>query len=261
MARATGRLFPPRTPLGQALRWVKRRLGGRPASRGARLLEALAETQRETRFVQIGANDGVTDDPLHYFIVNYGWRGILVEPVPRIFESLKRTYARCPGLIFENVAISSREGLHDFYDVADPAEPGHGLPPWYPELGSLSREVVLSHAREHPAIERHLRVQQVACITFKSLCARHAVSTLDLIAIDAEGHDFEILGLIDFSHYRPRVLVYEHQHMTLAQREQTQARLAAEGFEFAEEAFNTFCLNTRGLGPAQRRLGEAWNRP
>lgn len=261
MARAAGRLFPPRTPLGLALRRIKWRLGGRPISRGAGLLKALAQSQRETRFVQIGANDGVTDDPLHYFIVNYGWRGILVEPVPRLFERLKRTYARCPGLIFENVAISTREGLHDFYDVADPAEPGHGLPPWYAGLGSLSCEVVLGHAREYPAIKRYLRVQQVACVTFESLCARHALSTLDLIAIDAEGHDFEILGLIDFSRYRPLVLVYEHLHMTPAQRDEIGARLAAEGFEFFEEALNTFCLNTRRLGPAQRCLGDAWNKP
>lgn len=251
-------MFPAESPLGQMLRRAKRRMVGPPASQLSAVLKAFAAGQPEPRFLQIGANDGVTQDPLHDFIVTYRWRGILVEPLKHLFERLKRTYARCPGLIFENVAISSREGMHDFYDVADPAEPEHGLPPWYAGLGSLSRGVVLSHAGQYPAIRRNLRVQQVPCITFESLCARHRVDALDVIVIDAEGHDFEIITLIDFTRFRPLILIYEHHHLCPADRAACRARLSAEGYEFIEEVLNTICVNVRGLEPQHWRLRRKW---
>ena len=49
---------------------------------------ARATAQRRVVFVQIGSNDGVTSDPLQYFVDRYAWSGILVEPVPHVFERL-----------------------------------------------------------------------------------------------------------------------------------------------------------------------------
>jgi hypothetical protein len=37
----------------------------------------------EFTFIQVGAFDGITTDPLHKYITRYGWRGILMEPQPR----------------------------------------------------------------------------------------------------------------------------------------------------------------------------------
>jgi len=36
--------------------------------------------------------DGAAYDPLHEFVARYGWRGLLVEPLPDMFEQLRRTY-------------------------------------------------------------------------------------------------------------------------------------------------------------------------
>ena len=55
-------------------------------------------------FIQVGANDGEYADPLHSFIVNYPWHGILVEPQPDIFARLRKNYAAMKNrLIFENI--------------------------------------------------------------------------------------------------------------------------------------------------------------
>jgi hypothetical protein len=37
----------------------------------------------KVRFIQIGANDGIKNDPVHAFIKKYYWTGILVEPIPK----------------------------------------------------------------------------------------------------------------------------------------------------------------------------------
>ena len=46
------------------------------------------------RFVvlQVGANDGVMNDPIHDAVVRRGWHLYAVEPVPSTFTSLQETY-------------------------------------------------------------------------------------------------------------------------------------------------------------------------
>jgi hypothetical protein len=39
-------------------------------------------------FFQIGANNGLTDDPLRQFVTKYHWHGVLIEPQPQVFQQL-----------------------------------------------------------------------------------------------------------------------------------------------------------------------------
>ena len=57
-------------------------------------------------FIQVGANDGISHDPLRAYIERYHWRGILVEPQPRVFARLCRNYASHTQLRFANVALT-----------------------------------------------------------------------------------------------------------------------------------------------------------
>jgi hypothetical protein len=75
------------------------------------LLSDIARRMDDVFFVQIGANDGKTEDYLYDFVCRGGWRGILVEPVRPVFEKLQRNYRDVPDLTFENVAISDGDGL------------------------------------------------------------------------------------------------------------------------------------------------------
>ena len=72
-------------------------------------------------FVQIGAHDGIRDDPIRKYIVKSHWRGLLVEPVPHIFRKLVENYRDETQLIFENVAVAAHDGVMPFYtlDVVD----------------------------------------------------------------------------------------------------------------------------------------------
>ena len=73
-------------------------------------------------FVQIGANDGLRNDPIREFIVRDPWTGVLIEPLPSVFELLKENYAWLAGrrsLAFENPAISTSESSLSLYTVAD----------------------------------------------------------------------------------------------------------------------------------------------
>src|SRR5664279_1658362 len=83
--------------LGYSLRWMPSRVLSRPEQMievNFSLLAAhLMLTTKKPYFIGIGANDGVTHDPLYPFVRDFGWRGIMVEPIPEAFAALERNYA------------------------------------------------------------------------------------------------------------------------------------------------------------------------
>ena len=221
------------------LRQVQRRLAG------PKILRAFAAAYPEAFFVEIGANDGEQHDHLKPILDRTSWRGIMVEPVPFVFERLRNRYGDRASIRLENVAIADRDGEMPFYHLAQVEDPdADGLPFWYHGLGSFNRAAVLTHASLIPDLEARLRCVQVPCLTFESLCRRCEVDHVDLLVIDTEGYDHEILRGIDWSVHRPRLVVYEHYHLSPEDREQLGASLREVGYELKEEGFDTWCLQT-----------------
>ena len=226
-----------------------------------RLLRAFAAAYPRAFFVEIGSNDGEQHDHLRPFILGRAWRGIMVEPVPHVFARLARNYGDVERVALENGAIADHDGTVPFYYPAEPArEEVERLPDWYDGIGSLSREAVLSHAGHIPDIERRLVCAQVPCLTYESLCRRHGVEAVDLLLVDTEGQDWELLRGIDLTRRRPRLLIYEHFHLSPEDRRLCREHLERLGYETMEEGFDTFCLDGRtvdGLTRAWRRLRPA----
>ena len=221
------------------MRRVQRRLAG------PKLLRAFARRYPEAFFVEIGSNDGEHHDHLRPLILEHAWHGIMVEPVPYIFERLRANYeALADRVALENAAIGERDGRAPFFHMAQPA-PGEtgALPDWYDGIGSFSRETVLSHARKIRGMEERLVATEVPVLSFDSLLAHHGGREPDLVVIDAEGHDHEILRSIDLSAHRPRLVVYEHFHLSEADRAAAARRMRDAGWETMEEGFDTWCLD------------------
>jgi FkbM family methyltransferase len=230
-------------------RRLKRRLAGR------RLLRAFARANRAAFFIEVGSNDGDQHDHLRPLIMSHGWTGVMVEPVPYVFERLRRNYGDVEGVALENAAIAERDGMMPFYHLAQVAEDERAqLPPWYDAIGSFSREALLGHADKIPDIERRVVTTEVPALTFESLCRKHGVEGLDLLLIDTEGYDWEIIKTIDFSVRQPRLLIYEHYHLPKEVRAQCRELLHGHGFETLEEGFDTWCLDTR----VDDRLTRRW---
>lgn len=252
VSRLRARLAP-RTRLKQ-LRYRRflRRLAGR------RLLRAFADACPDAVFVEIGANDGVKDDHLRPYILGGRWTGVMVEPVPYVFEKLRANYAGRDGVRFENAAIAETDGTMPFFHLGEGAA-GED-PHWYDEIGSFSRETVLQHARQVPALEERLAETEVPVLTFTSLCERHALDRVDIVVIDTEGYDGRLVRAFPFDRFRPRVLVYEHFHLSRTERTGTRAHLHSHGYETLEEGMDTFCLDTQpddALTKKWRRLRPA----
>ncbi len=232
----------------RARAWLRRRalvhhheVALRPA--GPKLLAAFAEAHPRAAFVEIGANDGEQHDLLRPHILAREWRGVMVEPVPYVFERLRRNYQGIDRVSLENAAIADRDATATFYHLAEADELAREhLPGWYDGIGSFSRDVVVGHATKITDLHERLVQREVPTLTFATLCERHGLDRVDLLLIDAEGYDRELLRHIDLAAAGVRLLVYEHFHLSPTARVECRQLVAAAGFETMEEGFDTFCL-------------------
>ena len=242
--------------LDRLLARARARLHRAPRLAAPRVVEAFAAAYPRAFFIEIGANDGEKHDHLRPAILAHPWRGIMVEPVPYVFERLRRNYGSMDRIALERAAIADRDGTVPFYHLREATEHERsGLPDFYDAIGSFSRESVLAHRRVIPDIESWLVETRVPSLTFESLCRNHAVSRVDLLAIDTEGYDCEVLGLVDLEARRPRLVVYEHYHLPSAERADCRSHMRSLGYEVLEEGFDSWCLD-----PADDILTEAWSR-
>lgn len=207
----------------------------------------------EATFVQVGANDGVARDPLRIQVERREWQGIMVEPVPYVFKKLEARYGDHPRVQLEMSAIAEQPGVMTFYHLREATE-GEAVWNWYHALGSFRREVVLSHKSFIPDIEDRLVETQVRCTDFDSLCRRGGLTHLDLLQMDTEGYDYQILRSIDLDTWRPRLVIYEHHHLSPGDRQAARDLLTSAGYLTFEHGLDTAALDATRLGSSDRAL-------
>lgn len=199
----------------------------------------LARKQKHVFVLQVGANDGVTNDPIHPFVDEYRWKGLLLEPLSDIFEKLQQNYKGEAGIELCNAAMADQNGSMTFYRVTGGAE----VPEWCDRIGSFSRETVLSHKHRFPAIERYITEQAVDVLSFNTLVDRYSIQGIDVVMIDAEGYDYEILQQIDLVRFRPKLVVYEQIHLSKAVKKASVDLLNRAGYD----VHNSYNMNFVGV--------------
>ena len=185
-------------------------------------------------FIQIGAFDGRTQDPLFHLVREHRWKGILVEPQEQAFDRLTENYADQPQLTFFNVAIGPANGTVELYTRKN----GPVL------IASLHRHLLIKPG--HGSGE--IATRTVPCWTLGSLLDRAgAPDHVDLLQIDAEGHDFEIIRAIDFTRIKPTILRFEHVLLSDRDWNACLALLAKQGYRFLLEDRDTTALLREGI--------------
>ena len=209
-----------------------------PLSRPFEVLPLVVEAQLRQSdnffFLQLGANDGAMDDPIRELVLKHDLAGLMVEPLPDMFEKLQANFARQTRLIYENVAITSEPGQVPIFRVAaETAGPEH----WH-GMASLSRE----HLIKEGAPEAMIRGCVVQAMTMQALLDKHGIRHLDLLQVDTEGYDFEILKFVLACGLQPRIINYEHCHLPPHTRHAAQRTLVDRGYRFLEIGKDTLAL-------------------
>ena len=63
-------------------------------------------------FLQVGAFDGLANDPIHPLVRAFGLRGLVVEPQVGVLDRLRATYADHPQVSLVNAAVADANHAH-----------------------------------------------------------------------------------------------------------------------------------------------------
>lgn len=193
-------------------------------------------------FVQIGASDGLIWDPFRKHILKGGWSGVLVEPLPPVFELLKKNYEAYTGngtcnLTFSNVAVSDSTTSSLTFWVCS-SKFLSGLPferqLYWLRMSSLSREFLEDKvAKLTPWIDPQDAVQgfDVPVLSTSQLLDEYwGGDPVDLLISDAEGVDDRVIYGLDMSRHIPKAIVYESNGLGVARSERLREYLVGHGF-------------------------------
>jgi len=174
------------------------------------ILRQYAERRKSNVFfINIGANDGIVEDPIAKYVKMYRWEGLMVEPVSYLFEQLKQNYSTYP-IIFENSAVAAQSGKQKFYYL----RASERLPDYHQRIGSLNKHFLLVHGAEIPHLEEYLIEEEINCLSFDDLKKKYNISQVQLLLIDTEGQDAEILQSIDLKALKTEIVIFEHIGMS-----------------------------------------------
>jgi FkbM family methyltransferase len=196
-------------------------------------------------FIQVGAADGLENDLLRPSVVRHGLRGLLIEPLPHSFDSLKKNYANQPGLMFENCAIADVDGPQTMFRIRD----GAPFPPVIQQLASFDRHNLSTARQGWPGLDNYVESVTVPGRTLRSLTSQHGISHVSLLLVDTEGYDAKVVEAAIAQGLAPSIIVYEHVHLPSETQYECTRLLKQHDYQFIEMGLDTYAVQ-KSLIPA-----------
>ena len=194
--------------------------------------------------VQVGANDGATNDPLFRFVMENAaaTRIVLIEPHADIIPVLRRNYAGHPAHAVLCNAVGP-EGELEFFRIKPSHWKGY-VPKSHPEhtlsrFSSFDRAHVERLARDRlgDAVDPSEAVEAVRVASRPLdvlLGQQHLFATPDFLQVDTEGFDDQVLFAASLETLRPRLINYEHENLSAAAAEALRRHLEALGYRLLQ---------------------------
>jgi FkbM family methyltransferase len=186
-------------------------------------------------FVELGANDGVTQSNSLYFEKKRAWRGLLVEPAPQNY--LKCIQNRSPSSSVFCAACVSFEYKSEFVRIA------------YSNLMSapIGLQSDIDDPRAHAQSGQNFLAKRESVFEFGAvartlnslLVQAHSPAQIDFLSLDVEGAEMEVLMGVDHQAFRFKYILVECRNLS-----RLSAYLEPNGYRFVEKLSEHDCLFT-----------------
>jgi FkbM family methyltransferase len=152
-------------------------------------------------FIEAGANDGLRQSNTYYLEQRCGWRGLLVEPIPRLAARCRRNR---PAATVVNAALVDPvdEGRSIFMADDDLMSNVNGV------RGDANEDQahLVPGASAESASRRPL---SVAGRTLSGIIDEVRLPQVDFLSLDVEGYEFNALRGLDLSRHAPMWMLVE----------------------------------------------------
>jgi FkbM family methyltransferase len=175
-------------------------------------------------FLQIGANDGVSNDPLSRHVLESGLPGVCVEPSQSAFSRLEEHYKGHGQVRCVQAAVARKCGTARLYRAhippRDHSEKASRQAQYSAERkATFDRDLALKRARRYNGVDavyayKYIQTLHVQTYSLPALFEREEVALPAILQVDAEGHDWEILKQYPMDRHRPALINFEIDHLS-----------------------------------------------
>jgi FkbM family methyltransferase len=192
----------------------------------------------EFKFIQVGANDGISFDNLYDFVVKRDSKGIVIEPLKEYFLKLELNYSKFKDIIKINKAVHPTFKESYIYKVDENVYSKYPL--WVQGTASFD----LEHLKKMNIDSNDISKITVISDNLMNIYTQYYdYPSVDYLQIDTEGFDFEVLKMINFNLLKPSIIKYESWHLSGIDLIKSIILLRDQGYFIFYEANNIFaCL-------------------
>ena len=156
-------------------------------------------------FIELGANDGISQSNTYFYERKKNWEGILIEPIPHKFlECIKNRSKK--NSIFCNACVGfdfKEKFVEIFYSnlMSTPINLKSDIK--NPDKHAESGKKFLN------SNENTFKFAAITATLNDLMIKSNAPSLIDLLSLDVEGAEMEVLGGIDFNKYSFKYMLIE----------------------------------------------------
>lgn len=183
--------------------------------------------------LQVGANDGVDQDPVRRVLEQHAIRSYLCEPLPDVYQKLVSNYQGFAHVTPVRCAVGARSQPLTLYRLPQ------GKTNWNDQLvASFDRKNVEPYAAEHGLSPADIVAEQVPCFSVKDFMAEHGLARVDIAAIDTEGMDHVICDQLLDLPVLPKVIHFEYANNPLAAIRALMKKFGDKGYVFTRSGID-----------------------
>lgn len=203
------------------------------------IVESMFAPMGPKTIVQIGANDGVSHDPVDHLIRRYSMKALRVEPLPELFSKLKELHASDSNIEVVNAALDESDGQRRIWRVIARGDANR-----FSSISSFDRRVVEKHFLRFRSQGGELIEEIVQAISPETLVRRYLPNqqSIDILQVDTEGHDGVIVRAFLKAGITPKMINYEHNHLKGEDDRSCIKMMRSHGYELVRYGRDTLGL-------------------
>ena len=154
-------------------------------------------------FIEAGANNGIRQSNTLLLEKYYGWSGILIEPIPVLYEECKKNR---PDALVEQCALVSSSFKENEIKMT------------YCNLMSITNDTFkyeidkVNHLTKGKSFLKEgekIYDIDVPVKTLNKIIEDNKILKIDLLVLDIEGYEFEALNGLDLDRHKPKYILIE----------------------------------------------------
>lgn len=220
------------------------------------------------KIVVVGANDGIREDSLGFWIRNFKCNALMIEPVSNAYEVLMKNFDGLEGIQFLKAAISDSSGKSKIYfpkqnyadKVTDKSQlRGQNVDNKYASLDAVQVNQYVGYKGD---INDILDFEEVSLMKLsEAIYQKVKWNCIDVLQIDAEGHDVRIVTNVLNEGIFPKVISVEISNSGFSEVGGLITRLVKLGYSWFTDDLNLYAMSSEFSSMRKKLRKDAIQRP